>query len=428
MPAGLRVIGIQDLVMEARQQQVPPKVAESVSAIVKGVKEGGDKALLDYTEKFDKIRLTPQTIRVGGEKLKSAYKSLPEGLMKAMVASAGRIRRFQEMQIPRSFSLETAPGVMVGVDFLPIQSVGIYIPGGTAAYPSSVLMTVIPAKVAGVERTVVFTPPGPTGEPPTTVMAAAHLAGVDELYSAGGAQAVAAMAYGTETIKKVEKIVGPGNIYVTAAKMLVSSDVAVDMIAGPSEVLIYAEAGRMGRDSWIAADILAQAEHDARARAILVTPSRELASSVSSLVEAGIASAPRKEILEKSISNAFAVVVKDRDEGIAAINEVAPEHLQIMSDNPEEIMKGVKNAGAIFLGDYSPAALGDYSAGTNHVLPTMGWAKRASPLSVRDFLRAREYVRCSAEGLRRIGPDAVAMANIEGLLNHARSIQARDVK
>jgi histidinol dehydrogenase len=420
----IRIVEFRDFRQDPAQG-VPPQVAEAAASIIKGVREGGDRALLDYTEKFDGIRMDRQDLSIGKEDLKSAYKSLPPELMRALVSSAGRIRRFQELQLPREFSAEMAPGVEVGVKFDPLQSVGVYIPGGRAAYPSTVLMTVIPARVAGVGSVTLFTPPDRSGNIPATVKAAAHLAGVESIYKAGGAQAIAAMAYGTESVGKVEKIVGPGNIYVTAAKMLVSWDVAVDMPAGPSEVLIYAEEDAIGIADRIALDILAQAEHDPLAKAMLVTPSRELAHRVKDALEILMVQAPRKEILERSIPNAAAVIVKDRSEGIDAINNAAPEHLEIIGLGAGDVMKGVRNAGAVFLGEFSPVAVGDYSAGTNHVLPTMGWARRASPLSTRDFLRAREWVKCTRDGLRTVGKDAIAMAKAEGLLNHARSVEAR---
>ncbi|MDD1766384.1 MAG: histidinol dehydrogenase [Candidatus Methanomethyliaceae archaeon] len=398
-------------------------ILRAVGEIIRDVRTRGNAAILAYTEKFDGVRLSEGGLRVDQGELERAYRAIPEALRRALSNSAQRIRMFQERQMLEGFSIETAPGIEVGVIFDPVQSAGFYIPGGRAAYPSTVLMTALPAKVAGVDRRVLFTPPGRNGEVPMTILAAAHLAGVDEVYRVGGAQAIAAMAYGTSTIGKVEKIVGPGNIYVTAAKMIVSSEVGVDMPAGPSEVLIYAE--DTDRADWIAADIMAQAEHDPMARALLVTPNRTLAKKVKERVEREALSAPRRDILDKSLSKAVIIVAEDRGEGTVIINEVAPEHLELIGSGSEEVLSRVRNAGAVFIGDYTPVAIGDYAAGTNHVLPTMGWSKRASPLSVRDFLRAREYVRCTKGGLRAIGEDVRTLAVAEGLLNHARSIEVR---
>jgi histidinol dehydrogenase len=394
-----------------------------VDEIIREVRIKGNAAILGYTEKFDGVRLSEDTLRISQSELERAYREIPEALRKALRNSAERIKMFQERQIPKGFSMKTAPGVEIGITFDPLQSAGFYIPGGRATYPSTVLMTAIPAKVAGVDRRVLFTPPGRDGEIPIVILATAHLAEVNEVYRVGGAQAIAAMAYGTSTIDKVEKIVGPGNIYVTAAKMIVSSEVGVDMPAGPSEVLIYSE--DTDRADWIVADILAQAEHDPMARTLFVTTNTELAKTVKEKIEKEIRSAPRRDILDISLSKAAIIAVKDRGEGIAIINEVAPEHLELIGTGLEEVPTEVRNAGAVFIGDYTPVAIGDYSAGTNHVLPTMGWAKRASPLSVRDFLRAREYLKCTKKGLRMIGEDGMTLAIAEGLLNHARSIEVR---
>jgi len=407
----------------SRQEGIPSSIMESVREIIRDVRARGNAAILDLTEKFDGVRLSEERLRVDQKELERAYRAIPEGLRTALKNSAERVRMFQERQVPEGFSIETVPGVVVGITFDPLQSVGFYIPGGRAAYPSTVLMTAIPAKVAKVDRCVLFTPPGRDGAVPQAILAAAYIAGVDEVYRVGGAQAIATMAYGTSTIDKVEKIVGPGNIYVTAAKMLVSWDVGVDMPAGPSEVLIYSEDS--DKTGWIAADVIAQAEHDPWARAIFVTTSMTLAVKVKEKVEKEALSAPRRDILEKSLSEAAIIVVKDRREGINIIDEVAPEHLELMGSGSEEVLSRVRNAGAVFVGEYTPVAVGDYTAGTNHILPTMGWSKRASPLSVRDFLRAREYVRCTKEGLEGIGEDGKTIAIAEGLLNHARSIEVR---
>lgn len=413
----------RDEYLSAPAGGVPKEILDYVSSIISRVREAGDAALIEYTEKFDKVRIDPREIRVEWAELRRAYNDIPEGLRAALKNSADRIRSFQELQMPVGFSTTVLPGVVAGIEFDPIQSVGIYVPGGSAAYPSTVLMTALPAKVAGVDRCAMFTPPGKDGKVPDAILAAAYLAEVDEVYRVGGAQAVAAMAYGTGSIKRVEKIFGPGNIYVTAAKMLVSWDVAVDMPAGPSELLIYTEG--FDRRDWLAYDILAQSEHDPRARALLVTTDRELAHDVAEKVNSLVPSSPRREILEKSAAQSLAIVVENREEGVELIDSIAPEHLELVGEGAEEVFRRVRNAGAVFIGGYTPVPLGDYTAGTNHVLPTMGWAKRASPLSVRDFLRSREYLRCTGDGIMRIGNDAVMIATAEGLLNHAQSVRAR---
>lgn len=404
---------------------IPPEVMESVSSIVAGVRGGGDKALLEYTERFDGAVISRRELAVCEKELEAALEAIPRALRDALERSAGRIRDFQRLQMPAPFTHETAPGVVTSVSYDPIESAGLYIPGGRAAYPSTVLMTAIPAKVAGVGMVVACTPPGKGGRVPSAILAAARIAGVDKVFKAGGAQAIAAMAYGTETIPRVEKIFGPGNVYVTAAKFVVSRDVAIDLPAGPSDVLIYAEGAGERRARWIAVDMLAQSEHDPMARSILVTTSRRLARSVSRLMEAyGGGGTP--SVLQRSLEGGAIILVGGRDEGIKAINSIAPEHLQLFCGGEEdEVLGGVRNAGAVFMGEHSPVALGDYTAGTNHVLPTMGWSRRASPLSVRDFLRSRECLRCSKAGLEGIGGDAVELAEAEGLVKHAESIRIR---
>lgn len=418
----MRIINFADYVPE-QGRGIPPEVVDSVTSIVAGVRQGGDVALLEYTRRFDGVNLNPEELEVDGGELDIALESLPGPLRDALENSARRIRDFQRLQMPKAVSSEMAPGVTAGVVFDPIESAGLYIPGGRAAYPSTVLMTAIPGKVAGVGSLIMCTPPGKDGKVPAAILAAAKLAGVDRVFRAGGAQAIAAMAYGTETVPAVEKIFGPGNIFVTAAKFSVSRDVAIDLPAGPSDILIYAEEDGASLIKWVVWDMLAQSEHDPMARSVLVTPSRQLAERVDRMIgglDVGVGTA-----LEVSLRGGTIVVVKDREEGIRAINSIAPEHLQLLCSGAEEVMKGVRNAGAVFLGEYSPVALGDYTAGTNHVLPTMGWSKRASPLSVRDFLRSREYLKCSREGFMAICRDALELAEAEGLKRHAESIRIR---
>ncbi len=379
--------------------------------------------MLEYTKRFDGVELGKESIEVKEEDLDSALEGIDSGLRSALENSARRIREFQKIQMPAPIAMEIAPGVMASVTYDPIESAGLYVPGGRAAYPSTVLMTAIPAKVAGVRKIVVCSPPGKRGEVPGIILAAAKIAGVDRVFKAGGAQAISAMAYGTETIPKVEKIFGPGNIYVTAAKFAVSRDVAIDLPAGPSDVLIYAEDPSERVIRFVIADMLAQSEHDPLARSVLVTPSRELAMGVNIRLEA-----LEKNVggtLEKSLKNGSIIMVEGREDGIKAINAIAPEHLQLLCDGGESMLEAVRNAGAVFVGEYSPVALGDYTAGTNHVLPTMGWAKRASPLSVRDFLRSRESLRCSKSGFKEIAADALILAEAEGLNRHAESIRIR---
>lgn len=418
----MRIIDFKDYAA-VRGEGIPSAVMDSVNSIISGVRTGGDRALLEYTKRYDGVDLGRQGLEVGEEELNAALEGTESGLRAALENSARRIKEFQKAQMPTPLAVETAPGVMAGVTYDPIESAGLYVPGGRAAYPSTVLMTAIPAKVAGVKRVVVCSPPGKDGEVPGVILAAAKIAGVDRVFRAGGAQAVSALAYGTETIPRVEKIFGPGNIYVTAAKFAVSRDVAIDLPAGPSDVLIYAEGSGERVVRLVVADLLAQSEHDPLAKSLLVTPSRELALGVQrQLADWETAGGG---VLEKSLKNGAIIMVNDREEGIRAINSIAPEHLQLLCGGAEGMLKAVRNAGAVFLGECSPVALGDYTAGTNHVLPTMGWAKRASPLSVRDFLRSRESLECSRSGFEAIAKDAMRLAETEGLIRHAESIRIR---
>ncbi|MCQ5362484.1 MAG: histidinol dehydrogenase [Candidatus Methanomethylicia archaeon] len=408
-----------------RPETVPEQVVESVRKIVSDVKVRGDAALLEYTERFDGVKISAKEILVDPPELRGAYDSMPEEVKRSLSNSAERIRMFQARQVPESFAIETAPGLSVGVRFMPISSAGAYIPGGRAAYLSTVLMTVLPAKVAGVSRCAVSTPPKEGGRVPDAILAAAYVTGADSVYRVGGPQAIAAMAYGTESVRRVEKIVGPGNIYVTVAKMLVSWDVAVDMPAGPSELVVYADVDDPKICEWLAADLLAQAEHDPRAKVILITPRVEVASKIEGFVERDIGEFGKEEILNESLSNACIVLVKNRQEAVRLINEIAPEHLELICEDADEVLNQIENAGAIFLGEYSPVAIGDYTAGTNHVLPTMGWAKRASPLSVRDFLKANEIVKCTKDGLLSVSADGKVLADAERMPYHAKSIILR---
>ena len=365
--------------------------ADTVQAIVDDVKARGDEALFEYTEKFDKVKVTKDTIRVTKEEIDEALKQVDPKLMEVMVKSMKNIRAFHEKQKQLSWFDTTPDGTILGQRVTPLDSAGLYVPGGKAAYPSSVLMNIIPAEVAGVNRIVMVTPPGKDGKVNPVTLAAAHIAGATEVYKVGGAQAIAALAFGTESIPKVNKIAGPGNIYVALAKKAVYGHVSIDSIAGPSEIMVLADESANAK--FVAADLLSQAEHDELACAILVTTSMELAEEVSKLTEEFIAGLSRKEILQKSIDNYGYILVADSmDDAVDVVNEIAPEHLEIQTINPFETMTQVRNAGAIFMGEYSSEPLGDYFAGPNHVLPTNGTAKVFSPLGVDAYVKKSSII------------------------------------
>ena len=398
--------------------------ADTVQAIVDDVKARGDEALFEYTEKFDKVKVTKDTIRVTKEEIDEALKQVDPKLMEVMVKSMKNIRAFHEKQKQLSWFDTTPDGTILGQRVTPLDSAGLYVPGGKAAYPSSVLMNIIPAEVAGVNRIVMVTPPGKDGKVNPVTLAAAHIAGATEVYKVGGAQAIAALAFGTESIPKVNKIAGPGNIYVALAKKAVYGHVSIDSIAGPSEIMVLADESANAK--FVAADLLSQAEHDELACAILVTTSMELAEEVSKLTEEFIAGLSRKEILQKSIDNYGYILVADSmDDAVDVVNEIAPEHLEIQTINPFETMTQVRNAGAIFMGEYSSEPLGDYFAGPNHVLPTNGTAKFFSPLSVDDFIKKSSIISYSREALEKIHSDIERFAEAEHLTAHANSIKVR---
>ena len=398
--------------------------ADTVQAIVDDVKARGDEALFEYTEKFDKVKVTKDTIRVTKEEIDEALKQVDPKLMEVMVKSMKNIRAFHEKQKQLSWFDTTPDGTILGQRVTPLDSAGLYVPGGKAAYPSSVLMNIIPAEVAGVNRIVMVTPPGKDGKVNPVTLAAAHIAGATEVYKVGGAQAIAALAFGTESIPKVNKIAGPGNIYVALAKKAVYGHVSIDSIAGPSEIMVLADESANAK--FVAADLLSQAEHDELACAILVTTSMELAEEVSKLTEEFIAGLSRKEILQKSIDNYGYILVADSmDDAVDVVNEIAPEHLEIQTINPFETMTQVRNAGAIFMGEYSSEPLGDYFAGPNHVLPTNGTAKFFSPLSVDDFIKKSSIISYSREALEKVHEDIELFAQKEGLTAHANSIHVR---
>lgn len=397
---------------------------EQVSRIIEEVRANGDEALFAFTKQFDGADLDSNTVKVTREEINEAYDLTDDALLQVMKKSLHNIKVYHEKQKQYSWFDSRPDGVMLGQKVTPLARVGVYVPGGKAAYPSSVLMNVLPAKVAGVEKIVMTTPCSRDGKVNPATLAAADLAGVDEIYKAGGAQAVAALAFGTESIPKVDKIVGPGNIYVALAKKAVFGHVSIDSIAGPSEILVLAD--ETANPRFAAADLLSQAEHDELASAILITDSETLAEQVSREVDRFTAALSRKEIIEKSLENyGYILVAENMEEAIEAANEIASEHLEILTANPFETMMKVKNAGAIFLGEYASEPLGDYFAGPNHVLPTNGTAKFFSPLSVDDFIKKSSIISYSKEALEPVYQDIVQFAVSERLTAHANSIKVR---
>jgi histidinol dehydrogenase len=395
---------------------------QTVKAIIEDVRKNGDTVLFSYTEKFDRATLT--SMQVSEEEVREAYEETGAEYVAIIKEAAENIRSFHEKQVRNSWLTTEANGTILGQKVTPLDSVGVYVPGGTAAYPSSVLMNVMPAKVAGVERIVMVSPPGANGKLPAAVVVAAQEAGVKEIFKVGGAQAVAALAYGTEAIQPVDKIVGPGNIYVALAKREVFGDVDIDMIAGPSEIAVLAD--DTARASEVAADLLSQAEHDERACCVLVTTSQELAEQVSKEVVLQLETLPRKAIAEQSIADYGAIYVADTlEEAIATINTLAPEHLEVMTANPMELLGQIKHAGAIFIGRYSSEPVGDYFAGPNHVLPTNGTARFSSPLNVDDFQKKSSIISYSEKALQQNVEKIAAFARLEGLEAHARAVESR---
>lgn len=396
----------------------------AVAEILDKVRSEGDSALFAYTKEFDKTEITKETIRVTEEEIREAYDAVDPTLVDVIRKALVNIRNYHERQKQNSWFTSSEEGTMLGQKVTPLQRVGVYVPGGKAVYPSSVLMNIVPAKVAGVDRIVMTTPPGKDGKVNPSTLVAAREAGADEIYKAGGAQAVGALAYGTESIPKVDKIVGPGNIFVALAKKAVYGHVSIDSIAGPSEILILADDSANPR--FVAADLLSQAEHDELASAILITTSRELAEKVSYEVEEFAKVLSRREIIQKSLDNfGYILIAENMDEAIDAANAIASEHMEIVTKNPFEVMMKVRNAGAIFIGEYSSEPLGDYFAGPNHVLPTNGTAKFFSPLSVDDFVKKSSIVYYSREALEKIHKDIEQFASSEQLTAHANSIAVR---
>src|SRR3954470_18349159 len=394
-----------------------------VQEIIATVKDGGDQALIAYTEKFDRVQLSSLTVTEA--EIEEAYKQVSEEMVSIIKEAAANIRTFHEKQRRNTWITTEQNGTILGQKVTPLDSVGVYVPGGTAAYPSSVLMNVIPAKVAGVNRIVMVSPPDKSGKLPAAVLVAAKEAGVKEIFKVGGAQAIAALAYGTESIAPVDKITGPGNIFVALAKREVFGDVDIDMIAGPSEIAVLAD--DTARADEVAADLLSQAEHDPRACSVLVTPSLTLAEAVAEEVEKQLAELPRKDIAARAIADYGAIyVTTDLDEAVETVNQLAPEHLEVITENAMELLGKIRHAGAIFIGRYSSEPVGDYFAGPNHVLPTNGTARFSSPLNVDDFQKKSSVIVYSEKAFAENGAKIAAFARLEGLEAHARAIEERN--
>ena len=396
----------------------------TVNEIIESVRKNGDRAIFDYTLKFDKYALSEDNIKVTREEIEEAYTMLDAGLVEVIRKSAENIRAFHAKQLRNSWFDAKEDGTILGMKITPIARAGVYVPGGKAAYPSSVLMNVIPAKVAGVSEIIMTTPPGADGKVNPGTLVAADIAGVDTIYKVGGAQAIAAMAFGTASIPKVDKITGPGNIFVALAKKAVYGYVSIDSIAGPSEILVLAD--ETANPRYVAADLLSQAEHDELASAILITTSKELAEAVSEQVDLFTAELSRKEIITKSLENyGYILLAENMSDAIEAVNEIASEHLEILTSNPFEVMTRIKNAGAIFMGEYASEPLGDYFAGPNHILPTNGTAKFFSPVNVDDFIKKTSIISYSREALEKVHKDIETFAESEGLTAHANSVKVR---
>ena len=393
-----------------------------VADIIKNVKENGDKALKEYSLKFDKAEI--ENLRVTQEEIDSAYENEDKALIETLEMAKANIWNFHKNQLHEGFEINNGDGTVSGQKITPIEKVGIYVPGGTASYPSTVLMNAIPAKIAGVSEIIMVTPPDKNGNIPSAILCAAKIAGVDTIIKTGGAQAVAALAYGTESVPKADKVVGPGNVFVATAKRMLFGLVDIDMIAGPSEILVLADG--TCNPAYVAADLLSQAEHDKLASAVLVTDSKELAYAVSEELEKQIPLLPREEIARASIdTNGKIIIANNLEQGIEIANEIAPEHLEVCVDDPFALLDKIKNAGSIFLGKNTPEALGDYLAGTNHTLPTSGTARFSSPLSVDDFVKKSQYIYYTEEALGKVKDNIVLFANREGLHAHGKSSAIR---
>ena len=397
-------------------------VEEIVADIIRNVRENGDRALLEYTQRFDKAKLT--SLRVTEEEMEEALAAMEPGFLSVLAKAAANIRKFHSRQVRNSFIINDEPGIVMGQKIIPVDRAGLYVPGGTAAYPSTVLMDSIPAKIAGCREVMIVTPPMENGKIHPAILAAAHTAGVDSIFKVGGAQAIAALAYGTETIPRADKIVGPGNAFVAEAKRQVYGQVSIDMIAGPSEILIVSDGKTNPRHT--AADLLSQAEHDKLASAVLVTDSMEFALAVQKELEIQIPLLDRREIARASIDQNGKIIVAEKlSQAIEIANEIAPEHLELCVDDPFAYLDRIRHAGSVFMGRNCPEALGDYMAGPNHTLPTSGTARFSSPLSVDDFVKKTQYTYFTREALEGYAEDVACFAEKEGLTGHARSVLVR---
>ncbi len=421
----IKIINIENAAKEdilTRDIKLESGVEAIVADIIKNVRENGDAALKEYSLKFDKAEI--ENLRVTAEEIEAAYQSEDPALIETLEKAKKNIWNFHEKQLRKGFEINNGDGTISGQKITPIEKVGIYVPGGTASYPSTVLMNAIPAKIAGVSEIIMVTPPDKNGNIPSAILCAAKIAGVDTIIKTGGAQAVAALAYGTESVPKADKVVGPGNVFVATAKRMLYGLVDIDMIAGPSEILVLADG--TCNPAYVAADLLSQAEHDKLASAVLVTDSEKLAYAVRDEIEAQLKTLPREEIARASIdTNGKIIIAKDLEQGVEIANEIAPEHLEVCVDEPFKYLDKIKNAGSIFLGKNTPEALGDYLAGTNHTLPTSGSARFSSPLSVDDYVKKSQYIYYTEEALGEVKDNIVLFANREGLQAHGRSAAIR---
>lgn len=421
----IKIINMADAKKEdilTRDINTKSGVEDIVSDIIDNVKNNGDKALREYSIKFDKAEIT--SLEVTKEEIEDAYNSEDKEFISTLEKARDNIYRFHSHQVRNNFIINDKDGVILGQKITPIEKVGLYVPGGTARYPSSVLMNAVPAKIAGVKEIVMVTPPDENGNIPSPILAAAKIAGVDKIFKTGGAQAVAALAYGTESVTKVDKVVGPGNVFVATAKRMLYGIVDIDMIAGPSEILVLAD--KTCNAEFVAADLLSQAEHDKLASAVLITDSKELAEKVSAELEKQIPELPRHEIARASIDTNGKIIIADNmKQAVDISNEIAPEHLEVCVENPFKLLNLIKNAGSIFLGKSVPESLGDYLAGPNHTLPTSGTARFSSPLSVDDFIKKSSFIYFSEDALDEVGNDVVRFATKEGLHAHARAVSKR---
>ncbi|MBI76459.1 MAG: histidinol dehydrogenase [Rhodospirillaceae bacterium] len=410
--------------MVISRHEIDEDIDNSVCSILNSVRKNGDEAILSYTKDFDRLKLSNSfDLRIKQEEIEKAISSCPNEILLALKRAKTRIETYHKKQLPKDYDYVDEEGVQLGSRWTSMSSVGVYVPGGRASYPSSVLMNVVPAKVAGVER-VVMVVPAPDGQLNSSVLAAAYISGVDEIYRMGGAQAIGALAYGTETIRPVDKIVGPGNAYVALAKRKVFGLVGIDMIAGPSEILVVADASN--NPSWIAADLLSQAEHDENAQPILICDSEVFAATVTEIIEEQLITLPREPIARSSWEqNGTIIIVENLCDVAGLINRIAPEHLELAVENPNIILENVRNAGAVFLGVFTPEAVGDYIAGPSHVLPTAGNARFSSGLGVLDFLKRTSVIRCNQKSFAKICDSAETLANEEGLHAHALSLSLR---